>query len=166
MKWVKKVIKIQIMVYKCHGWTFLCVQREWEKVTALKLRIYFVCRQKELSVSLLTYGCVIICEPRLSSDEKATSQNQQHARECSQLPSLSAVLGHFRCEPPLPSCASEMLLESLKVKNSKWVQKGIWKSISSIKAAYVRIVFILAHGVLKCNLQSERTINTGFDWSS
>lgn len=33
------------------------------------------------------------------------------------------------------------------------------------KMSYVRIVFILAHGVLKCNLQSKRRmINTGFDW--
>lgn len=106
-----------------------------------------------------------MCEPRLSSDGKATSQKQQHAGECSQLPPLTAVLGHFRCEPPLPSCASKMLLKSLKL-NSKWVQKGILKSISSIKVAYVRTVFILAHGVLKCYLQSKRTtINTGFDWS-
>lgn len=68
---------------------------------------------------------------------------------------LTAVLVHFRCDSPLPSHASEMLLKPLKLKSSKWVQKGIFKSISSVKVAYVRTVFILAHGVLKCNLQCK-----------
>lgn len=109
----------------------------------------------------------IMYEPGLSSDGKATSQKQQHARECCRLLPLTAVLGHFRCEPPLPACASEMLLKSLKLKSSKWVQKGILKSTSTIEVAYVRTVFILAHGVLKRYLQSKRTtIDTAFDWSS
>lgn len=79
-------------------------------------------------------------------------------------PHCSAVLGHFRCDSPSPSHASEMLLKSLKLKNSEWVQKGILKSVSSIKEAYVRIVFILAHRVLKCNLQNKENKNKYRIW--
>lgn len=53
MKWGKKVIRI-----KLDGVTFPCAQREWEKATALKLRTCFVCREKQLSVSLPTNGYV------------------------------------------------------------------------------------------------------------
>lgn len=141
------------------------VHREWERVTALKLRICFVCRQKEPSVSLLTNGCVNHVPTKIILWWKGHITKTATCKGV-----LPAAAPHcrtwaFRCEPPSPFCASEMLLKPLK--SSKWVQKGILKSISSIKVAYVGSVYILARGVLKCNLQSMKTtINTGFDWSS
>lgn len=95
--------------------------------------------------SCITWG------PGLFSDGKATSWKQQHARERSRLPPLAAALGHYGCELPYL-----ILLKSVKLKSSKWDQNGILKSTNSIKVAYVRIVFILAHGILKCNLPSKR----------
>lgn len=45
-----------------------------------------------------------MCQPRLSSDGKATSQKQQHARECSRLPPLTAELGHSDVNPLTMLC--------------------------------------------------------------
>lgn len=154
MKWGKKVIKTWAMVYKLHGITFLCAQKVRES------------RQKELSVSLLTSGCVNHVPTKIILWWKGHITKTATCKGV-----LLAAAPHcrtwaFRCEPPSPCCASEILLKSLVLKSSRWVQKGILKWISSIKVAYVGIVFILAHGVLKCNLKSMRMINIGFDRSS
>ena len=70
---------------------------------------------------------------------------------------LTAALGHFGCEPPLSSRASEIiLLKSVKLKSSKRDQNGILKSTNSIEVAYIRIIFILAHGVPKHNFPGKR----------
>lgn len=89
--------------------------------------------------------------------EKAVSWKQQHARQCASLSPSTAVLGHFKCEPLLSYCTSEIsLLRSMKLKSSKWDENGILKLTNSIKVAYIRIVFLLAHGVLKGNSPSKR----------
>ena len=145
---------------------FLCVQREWGNTTALKLRTCFVCRQKELSVSLLSNGHLHHVRTRIILWRKGhIAKTATGCWECSRLPPLTAALGHFGCEPPLSSCASEMiLLKLVKLKSSKWNQKEILKLTNSIKVAYIRIVFILAHGVLKHNLPSKRKMTKYRIW--
>ena len=65
----------------------------------------------------------------------------------------------------LSSWISEIiLLKTVRLKSSKWDQNGILKTANSIKATYVRIVFILADGVLKCNLPSKRKMTKYRIW--
>lgn len=157
MRLKKRVIKIQAIVYKFNYIKFLCVQREGGNTTALKLGMCFFL-QTERAISFHSNQWIFASrEDQDYSDGKATSWKQQHAKERSRLPLLTAALGHLGCEPPSSSCASEIiLLKSVKLKSSKWDQNGMLKSTNSTKMSYIRTVFILAHGIQKCNLTSRR----------
>lgn len=144
-------MKIQAMATNSYI-EFLCVQIEWGNTTALKLRMCFVCRQQQLSVSLLTSGYLHDVRTRIILWRKGHILKTATCKGALLAASLTAALGHFRCKTLLwPNAWEINLLKSVKLKSSKWDQNGILKLTNSIKVAYIRIVFILAHGILKCN---------------
>lgn len=146
---------------------FLCVQARVREYNSFETwDMFFLQTERAISFPSNQWIFASREDQGYSLTERPHRENTwQHARERSWLPPFTAALGRFGCEPPLSSCASEIiLLKSVKLKSSKWEQNGILKMINSTKVAYIKIVLLMVYWNVTYQAR-ESQLNTGFDWS-